>query len=181
MRGLQHFAVLTAIAKIGLDLDGVRQAHLLEWYDRLLPGYREVAQCRTFELALAMVEGPGPALLELDASVVDPAPVAEQDHVAGRGGGRGGHRVGVEAGRDAAVDLVLLADDRGAIPPYDALVLASARLQAGHPEVIDAVRSLAGSIDAGTMRRMNLAVDQDGRSPGDVAREFLDGRWRESP
>ena len=31
----------------------------------------------------------------------------------------------------------------------------------------------AGAIDAEHMRRMNLAVDRDGRSPAEVAREFL--------
>ena len=81
-------------------------------------------------------------------------------------------------GRIAALDLVLLEDDRGAIPPYDALILASAALQARHPEVIDALRALSGSIDGDAMRRMNLAVDEEGRSPGDVAREFLAARWR---
>jgi osmoprotectant transport system permease protein len=79
-------------------------------------------------------------------------------------------------GRIAALDLVLLEDDRGAIPPYDALILASARLTALHPQIIDALRALAGSIDADAMRRMNLAVDEEGRSPGEVAREFLEQR-----
>lgn len=82
-------------------------------------------------------------------------------------------------GRIAALDLALLEDDLRAIPPYDALVLASAGLQAEHPEVLDALRALTGRIDADSMRRMNRAVDQDGRSPGDVARKFLAGRWRD--
>jgi len=30
----------------------------------------------------------------------------------------------------------------------------------------------------GSMRRMNLAVDEEGRSPGEVARDFLAARWR---
>lgn len=84
-------------------------------------------------------------------------------------------------GRIAALDLVLLEDDRGAIPPYDAFVLASTRLQEQHPEVIDALRVLNGRIDGDAMRRMNLLVDQDGRSPGQVAREFLDDLWGSSP
>ncbi len=77
-------------------------------------------------------------------------------------------------GRLAALDLVLLADDLGAIPPYDAIVLASARLQDQHPEVLTAIRTLRGSIDGDAMRRMNLAVDRDGQSPVQVARTFLD-------
>jgi osmoprotectant transport system permease protein len=81
-------------------------------------------------------------------------------------------------GRIAALDLVVLEDDRGAIPPYDAVVLAGAGLQKRHPRVIDALRRLAGSIDGDTMRRMNLAVDKDGQAPGSVARAFLDALWR---
>jgi glycine betaine/choline ABC-type transport system substrate-binding protein len=34
---------------------------------------------------------------------------------------------------------------------------------------------LAGRIDGQAMRRLNLAVDRDGRSPREVARRFLDG------
>lgn len=82
-------------------------------------------------------------------------------------------------GRIAALDLVVLEDDRGAIPPYDAVILASAGLQRRHPEAIDALRRLSGKIDGHAMRRMNLAVDQDGQYPGSVARGFLDALWRE--
>jgi osmoprotectant transport system permease protein len=81
-------------------------------------------------------------------------------------------------GRIAALDLVVLEDDRGAIPPYDAVVLAGAKLQQRHPQAIDALRRLIGSIDGHTMRRMNLAVDKDGQAPSSVARAFLDALWR---
>ena len=67
----------------------------------------------------------------------------------------------------------MLEDDRRVIPPYDAIILASARLARERPEVLAALRELAGTIDAAAMRRMNAAVDADGRSPADVAREFL--------
>jgi len=77
-------------------------------------------------------------------------------------------------GRIQALDLVLLADDRGVIPPYDAVVLVSPALQARAPEVVEALGQLAGAIDGDAMRRMNGGVDQDGRSPSDVAREFLE-------
>jgi osmoprotectant transport system permease protein len=75
-------------------------------------------------------------------------------------------------GRIAAYDLLVLEDERGAIPPYDAILLASPDLAAGHPEVLDALRSLEGAITASDMRRMNLAVDIQGRLPRDVAQEF---------
>jgi osmoprotectant transport system permease protein len=79
-------------------------------------------------------------------------------------------------GRIAALDLVLLEDDRHAIPPYDALILAGPRLVREHPEAIAALRELSGSIDAGRMRRMNLAVDQEGKSPQAVAADFAGQR-----
>ena len=79
-------------------------------------------------------------------------------------------------GRIAAFDIALLEDDRGVIPPYDAVVLASPQLANELPEVIEALAPLSGAIDAEAMRRMNLAVDRDGRAPADVAREFLEGR-----
>jgi len=78
-------------------------------------------------------------------------------------------------GRIAAEGLAVLDDDRRVIPPYDAIVLASARLAREHPEVLAALRGLAGAIDADAMRRMNAAVDADGRTPADVAREFVGG------
>jgi osmoprotectant transport system permease protein len=78
-------------------------------------------------------------------------------------------------GRIPAFDIRLLVDDRGVIPPYDAIVLASPRLARERPEVLEALRGLDGAIDEVTMQRMNLAVDQDGRSPADVSRDFLGG------
>ena len=76
-------------------------------------------------------------------------------------------------GRIAAQGIMLLLDDRGAIPPYDAIVMVGARLASEQPEAVAALAGLAGTIDDDRMRRMNLAVDQDGRSPAEVAREFL--------
>jgi osmoprotectant transport system permease protein len=76
-------------------------------------------------------------------------------------------------GRLAAQDVVLLEDDRGVVPPYDAVVLASSRLVRQRPRVLEALRGLAGRIDRGRMQRMNFAVDGAGRSPRDVARELV--------
>ncbi|MDP6558916.1 MAG: glycine betaine ABC transporter substrate-binding protein [Candidatus Binatia bacterium] len=76
-------------------------------------------------------------------------------------------------GRIAALGLRVLQDDRGAIPPYDAVILVSPNLRRKHPDVVETLRRLVGTIDADHMRRMNLAVDDQGRSPADVAAEFL--------
>jgi osmoprotectant transport system permease protein len=76
-------------------------------------------------------------------------------------------------GRIAALDLVVLEDDRGAIPPYDALILVGPRLVRERQDVVAALRQITGTIDADRMRRMNLAVDQEGAGPAAVAESFL--------
>ncbi|WP_437576072.1 glycine betaine ABC transporter substrate-binding protein [Sorangium sp. So ce887] len=78
-------------------------------------------------------------------------------------------------GRIVSFDLRVLEDDRRAIPPYDAVVLASARLAREHPEVIEALRGLEGKIDAERMRELNVAVDEQGKSPAEVAEALLRG------
>jgi len=78
-------------------------------------------------------------------------------------------------GRIAAYDLVVLEDDRGAIPPYDAIVVGSQRLLDEAPELADRLRALEGVLDAPTMRRMNAAVDLSGQSPARVAQEWIEG------
>ncbi len=79
-------------------------------------------------------------------------------------------------GRIAAFELVLLEDEQGVIPPYDAILLASPRVARELPEVRAALASLVGAIDGDAMRRMNLAVDGEGGSPAEVARAFLASR-----
>lgn len=77
-------------------------------------------------------------------------------------------------GRIAAYDLRVLDDDRGAIPPYDAIVLASARLAREAPDVLDALARFDGAIDADRMRGMNLRVDERGEDPAAVAAAFVE-------
>lgn len=76
-------------------------------------------------------------------------------------------------GRIRAYDLTVLDDDRGVIPPYDALVLAGARLVRRRPDVLAAVARLDGAIGVERMREMNLAVDAAGESPAAVAERFV--------
>lgn len=77
-------------------------------------------------------------------------------------------------GRIVAYDLVVLEDDQHAIPPYDAMVLLSGRLVREHPDAVQALRGLAGTIDEGRMRKMTAAVDLMKESPEVVAGQFLD-------
>lgn len=79
-------------------------------------------------------------------------------------------------GRIASFDLAVLEDDKAAIPPYDAVMLAGARLVRERPDVVQALSGLTGAIDADEMRRMNLAVDQMGETPEAVARRFRSTR-----
>ena len=77
-------------------------------------------------------------------------------------------------GRIAAYNLRLLEDDREAIPPYDAIVLAGPGLARSAPAVIDALQQLGGAIDAEWMRAMNRRVDEEGEPVAAVADELVD-------
>jgi osmoprotectant transport system permease protein len=76
-------------------------------------------------------------------------------------------------GRIEALDLVPLEDERHAIPPYDAVVLAGPRIAREAPDVLAAVGRLDGAIDVARMRALNRLVDEEGRSPTAAARQFL--------
>lgn len=76
-------------------------------------------------------------------------------------------------GRVTAYNLTVLEDDRAAIPPYDAVVLASERLARDEPAVIKALTRLDGTISEEQMRTMNLAVNEQGQDPRVVARRFV--------
>lgn len=72
----------------------------------------------------------------------------------------------------AAMRLTVLEDDRRYFPPYEAAFVVRDPTWKDE-RVRRALSGLAGSISADAMRRMNAAVDRDGRRPEDVAREFL--------
>jgi osmoprotectant transport system permease protein len=63
-------------------------------------------------------------------------------------------------GRIAADDLVVLADPRGAIPPYDAVILVSPR-RAADARFARALSPLVNAISVAAMRKANLSVDRD--------------------
>ena len=73
----------------------------------------------------------------------------------------------------AAHDLVVLDDDRRYFPPYDAVPVMNAASLLAHPGLEPALSALAGKVDERAMRRLNLAVDGEHRSPSVVARDFL--------
>ncbi len=63
-------------------------------------------------------------------------------------------------GRIAADNLVTLTDPRGAIPPYDAVVLISPK-RVGDQRLLEALRPLIGAISVEAMREANYSVDRD--------------------
>ena len=63
-------------------------------------------------------------------------------------------------GRIAADKLVILTDPKGAIPPYDAVVLISPK-RAGDKRLVGALQPLIGRITVAAMQAANYSVDRD--------------------
>jgi len=76
-------------------------------------------------------------------------------------------------GRIAQYHLALLGDPKGALPPYDAVLLVSPS-RVRDQRFLEALTPLVGSIDLPTMQRANLEVDRDvdKRSPDAVAHDL---------
>lgn len=74
-------------------------------------------------------------------------------------------------GRITQHDLVVLEDPRGAMPPYDAILLVSAR-KAKDGRLVETLRPLIGAINVELIREANLkvALGGDQSSPDAVAR-----------
>ncbi len=76
-------------------------------------------------------------------------------------------------GRIAAYNLRVLEDDHAFFPPYYAAPVARAEVLERYPQVAETLNTLAGVIDDQTMRALNQEVDEEGRDPVAVARDFL--------
>jgi osmoprotectant transport system permease protein len=74
-------------------------------------------------------------------------------------------------GRIAADNLVVLTDPKGALPPYDAVILVSPQ-RAGDARLLEALRPLIGKVTVEAMRGANYSVDRDDRkaTPAEAAR-----------
>jgi glycine betaine/choline ABC-type transport system substrate-binding protein len=88
-----------------------------------------------------------------------------------------GRQVDVVAGNStdgliAALDMVVLEDDRHYFPPYQAVTVVRAETLRRHPDLRAALDALGGKISDDEMRRMNYAVDGQQRDPASVVREF---------
>jgi osmoprotectant transport system permease protein len=78
------------------------------------------------------------------------------------------------AGLIPALDLAILADDRGYFPPYDAVPVMRTATRLRHPEMQAALDALGGRVDERTMQRLNAAVDVDKQDPRRVVAGFLE-------
>lgn len=76
-------------------------------------------------------------------------------------------------GRIKAYDLTVLEDDRNFFPPYYAAPVVRLQALEAYPELRDALEPLSGAISDRTMQTLNFEVDEEGRSPEEVAGEFL--------
>lgn len=77
-------------------------------------------------------------------------------------------------GRIEALELVMLQDDRRYFPPYEGAVVARRPALELRPALRTALERLSGKIDTDEMRRLNRAVDVDGRDYRDVAGEWVE-------
>ncbi len=77
-------------------------------------------------------------------------------------------------GQIDALGLAVLRDDRSYFPPYDAVPVVRRELLERRPEVAESLERLGGRISTREMRRMNRAVDGEGRDYRDVAREWVE-------
>lgn len=77
-------------------------------------------------------------------------------------------------GRLVVHDLVVLDDDRGFFPPYEAAALVRGETLDRHPEVGAVLGLLAGSLDEESMRQLNLRVEHEGETVEAVAQSALE-------
>jgi osmoprotectant transport system permease protein len=76
-------------------------------------------------------------------------------------------------GRIRAFDLVTLADDRHAFPPYQAAFVVRQAVLDRYPDLAGVLNQLAGRLTDSAMTALNYQVDYRHESPAVVAREFL--------
>lgn len=72
-----------------------------------------------------------------------------------------------------ANNLKILEDDKKLFPPYQAAPLLREGTIKEYPELEEALGKLAGKITSEEMTKMNYAVDVEGKSANEVAREYL--------
>ena len=82
-------------------------------------------------------------------------------------------------GQISTYGLAVLADDKHAIPPYDAILLVSPK-RAGDEKLIAALKPLVGSIDVAAMREANARASMAGDTPDERGPMVVGTRWKET-
>ena len=77
-------------------------------------------------------------------------------------------------GTIARYDLVVLADDRGVFPPYEAGAIVRGATLREHPELHAVLELLAGALDAPRMQRWNRRLQEDKEPVERVAQDALE-------
>jgi osmoprotectant transport system substrate-binding protein len=75
-------------------------------------------------------------------------------------------------GQIARLGLVILKDDKGYFPPYEAVPIVRSATLAKHPQLRSAIEALKGKISADEMQRLNYWVEGELRDVKEVVREF---------
>ncbi|MYD00521.1 MAG: ABC transporter permease subunit [Gammaproteobacteria bacterium] len=73
----------------------------------------------------------------------------------------------------ARYDLVVLEDDRGFFPPYEAAGLVNGDFWSRRPDAIAALSELSGLLDEERVREWNRRAESDGDPVADIARDAL--------
>ena len=79
----------------------------------------------------------------------------------------------VTDGRIKGLDLTVLEDDKQFFPIYNPSLTVSEEVMDQYPEIAKVFASISEKLDNETLQDLNAAVDVDGESPEDVARQFL--------
>jgi osmoprotectant transport system substrate-binding protein len=76
-------------------------------------------------------------------------------------------------GRIATLGLTVLDDDKNFFPAYNPAPTVRRDVLDQHPDIAKVFTPIAEKLDNETLRNLNAAVDVDGKSPHDVAQQFL--------
>jgi len=79
-------------------------------------------------------------------------------------------------GRIVAFNLKILKDDKKFFPPYYAAPIIRADVLQKHPEIAEALKVLAGTLDDKEMAKLNGKVDLEKQDPKAVAKEWLQAK-----
>lgn len=76
-------------------------------------------------------------------------------------------------GRIPALGLVLLKDDLGFFPKYNAALVMRRSFADAHPQVADIMAPISKKLTNEAITELNRQVDVDGREPAEVARDWM--------